>query len=43
MAIMTGEDERANLAKGESVSSGKILFGQFRVKENWKKNKIFRI
>jgi len=40
---MTGEDEGANLAKGETVSSGKILFGIFRAKENCKKNKIFRI
>jgi hypothetical protein len=40
---MTGENEGANLAKGGTVSSGKSLIGKFRVKENWKKNKIFRI
>lgn len=41
--ILFGEDGGANLAKGETVSSSKILFGIFRANENWKKNKIFRI
>jgi len=40
---MTGEDDGANLANGETVGSGKILFGIFRAKENWTKNKAFRI
>ena len=41
--ILSGEDGGANMAKGETVSSSKILFGIFRANENWKKNKIFRI
>ena len=40
-AIMIWEDEGANLAKGEAVRSGKILFGKFHVKENWKKTRYF--
>jgi len=40
---MTGEDEGASLAKGETVGSDKILFGIFRAKEKWTKIKAFRI
>ena len=40
--ILFGEDGGANLAKGETVSSSKVLFGIFHANENWKKNKIFR-
>jgi hypothetical protein len=38
-----GDDGGAKFTKGETVSLGKVLYEKLRVKQNWRKNMIFRI